>query len=234
MRLDLRRPVAGQPAQRIRDLLRAGRGGGWTIQLVCHELKVTQAEARRVARALTRLGYIEPYRFNDLDEPHWKNTVAGNAFANASAGAPISRATAERLVKELLERVDRVNADPHYLYRVRRVVVFGSFVGTKANLGDVDLAIDLAPKEKDGERHAQLMLERAREARVSGQRFASWLDELAWGETEVQRYLRARSRYLSFHLPDEGILLKTKTRTLYEDRGSPARRPRAPKGRTTP
>lgn len=216
--------MAGQAPLRIRALLRAGRGGSWTLTLVRHELRVKRSEAARIIRALVRLGYIAPSPLGTVDEPHWQNTLEGNAFANARASAPISRVKAERLVEELLDRVRKVNAEPYYLYGVRRVVVFGSFLGTKPTLGDIDLVIELEAKERDGETHGQLMLERGAEARTGGRRFNTWLDQLTWGETEVLRFLRSGSRYLSFHPPDEGILRTTETRVLYEGRRPRSRR----------
>ena len=55
----------------------------------------------------------------------------------------IHRATADRLIKELLARVNLVNDSVDYLHRVSEVWVFGSYLSKRTRLGDVDLWIKL-------------------------------------------------------------------------------------------
>jgi len=73
----------------------------------------------------------------------WRNTMAGNALANATAAAPISRADADRVLNAFLIRVGIVNDAKTSLYRVGKVVVFGSYLGNQDRVGDIDLAIRL-------------------------------------------------------------------------------------------
>ena len=223
MRLDPKKLVAGQPTLRIRKLLRAGRDGPWGAEFAAHVLKVPLAQARAIARKLAALGYIERPKDKRLADL-WANTVAGNAFANAGATPAIARAKAEQMVQGLLTRAQAVNANPHYLHRVVRIAAFGSFVGDKPTVHDIDLALALEPKEPDPKRHADLMLARGQEAARRGRRFSNFVELLFWGHAEVQRFLKGRCRYLSFHPADEGALLAGPTRMLFQAAGT--RRPR--------
>ena len=62
------------------------------------------------------------------------------------ANPPISRAKANMLLSELLERVKEINSLPELAYSVKSVKVFGSFLLNKEILGDLDVAIELKPK----------------------------------------------------------------------------------------
>jgi hypothetical protein len=44
--------------------------------------------------------------------------------------------------------------------------------GTKPDFGDIDLAVQLEAKERDGKRHAELMVERGSDAQRHGRRFS--------------------------------------------------------------
>lgn len=93
---------------------------------------------------LERESYIKKAgRFRD--EQLWGNTIKGNALALASAAKPILRSTAERKINEFLERVKEVNRNDYYLYKIKKVVVFGSYLSDAEKLGDIDLAIEIVP-----------------------------------------------------------------------------------------
>jgi len=52
----------------------------------------------------------------------------GHAFANATVAKPIYRGTAERVLKEFVDRVNAVNASKEYAFEVRSAVLFGSML----------------------------------------------------------------------------------------------------------
>jgi len=57
---------------------------------------------------------------------HFQVTNCGLSLTNASAGKPIDRRTAERVLTQFIERVDTVNSTHEYAYGVELVVLFGS------------------------------------------------------------------------------------------------------------
>lgn len=115
-----------------------------------------------------------------------------------------------------MERVKEVNSNDYYLYQVKKVIVFGSYLSTKERLGDIDIAIELVPKEGEPKRYGKLTRERAREARDKGRTFSSFIDELYWARTEVKRFLKSRSRSISLHETDDPILEQVAYQVIYE------------------
>src|SRR6202040_1074203 len=73
----------------------------------------------------------------------WELTSSGIQLRAANATKPLHRVTADRLLSDLLERIELVNADDHYLARVTKAVVFGSYLSTSSRLGDIDVAVQL-------------------------------------------------------------------------------------------
>lgn len=216
MYIDPKGQILGYPAMRIRDLLHSlSRAGTWTVDYLKDRFWVPKDEAGRILRKLQALGYVE------LESSHagtdfWRTTLKGNALGLASAVPPMSRTTANRVVEQLLERVRHVNADSYYLFRVKKVVVFGSFLSEKEKINDVDIGVYLQPKESDADKHVALCRERTMLAVHQGRTFNTYLDELTWAEREVLKFLKSRSRAIGLHHGDP-ILERVETRTLFEE-----------------
>lgn len=190
--------VLGIPVLSVRKLLKYVQGlQSGTLDIIARQLEVDATTAGQIQQGLLDEGYIEP---SDpvIGQGHWQLTWKGSALANASTRRPITRKTAERLVEEFLARVREVNA-AGYAYRVRRVIVFGSFLGDSPDLGDVDLSIELEDRYSDpGEREA------AHKARIAaaenaGRHFKDYLEMLGWPEQELLLKLKNRSPSLSLH-----------------------------------
>jgi len=148
---------------------------------------------------------------------HWKTTNRGRQLALATAAKPISRAAAEKKLSEFLERVKVVRDDPRFLYKVTRVAVFGSYLGGGEDLGDIDLAVGLAHKETDRDKQRELNSRHCWEAQARGRRFGTKLEMLYWPQTEVRRFLKARSGRFSFHYLEELSGLGCEYKVIYED-----------------
>ena len=97
-----------------------------------------------------------------------------------------------------LARVDRVNSDDYFLAKVTRVVLFGSYLRADVSrLGDVDVAVELRPKEPDRGRLRELNHRRVAESEQNGHRFSRMLDQQVWWQMETFRFLKSRSRSIS-------------------------------------
>ena len=92
-------------------------------------------------------------------------------MALSSAAKPITRSTAERKLKEFLERVIEVKKSKYYLYKVSKVVVFGSYLSEKEKINDIDISISLVAKEKNMDRRWALCERRISEAISHGKVF---------------------------------------------------------------
>ncbi len=145
--------------------------------------------------------------------------MAGNALAIASGAKPISRRTAEARIEEFLARASAVNADESFPHRVGKVVVFGSYLGDRDRIGDVDLAIRLDRRPRYANAWPETLLAHAEAALWRGRRFRSFIDALAWAETEVKTILRGGVRPLSLHdwNREAPWLSKAPHRVLYEE-----------------
>ena len=197
LRLRPEESIAGRPALEVRALLRRLRQDFWTVKDAACVLKAPEHQARRLVHALRVLGYVEIAPL--LRRGTWRNTMAGNALANATAALPISRRDASRRVEEFLARARSVNSDDSWLYRVGKVVIFGSYLNHQDRIGDVDLAIRLERRTRVDKDWVEAVLARAEAAERRGHRFRGLLDRLAWAENEVKRYLRGGARCLSLH-----------------------------------
>ena len=103
---------------------------------------------RALVRVLRAEGLIEA-----VGRGIWTMTQAGVTLSAATAAKQVTRATAERALSELLERVTEVNRNPNFLAKVTRIVLFGSMLKPEVErLSDVDVAVELARKEPDFDR----------------------------------------------------------------------------------
>ena len=114
----------------------------------------------------------------------------------ATAAKPVTRAKADQIFAEFMERVQKVNDDPYYLFRVTRVVLFGSYIHDTPTVNDIDIALQLAPKVDDLDRRGELYEQRRRE---SPRIFRNLIDLIGWPMNEVWLFLKSRSRTLSLH-----------------------------------
>lgn len=217
MRLRSSDKIAGFSALRVRSLLRRLNQDFWTVKKAAHVLKVPEERARRLVYSLRTLGYVEGV--SQQPRGTWRNTMAGNALANATAAEPISRSAVDRWLKDFLARVGVVNGDDSWLYRVGKVVLFGSCLSDQERVGDIDLAIRLDRRPEYAGRWADAVMARAAAAENRGRRFHDFVDRLGWAETEVKRYLRAGARFLSLHdwSKEEPWLAKVPHQVLFEE-----------------
>ena len=188
MRIAAEEKIAGYPALRIRQLMRETAGRSITPRYVREILSCTDSCAARVLNQLAGAGFVEAVR------GHWEATTKGNALAMATAAAPLRRQTAERLIAGLIDRARVLNGDHTWAYRVRILVVFGSYIRGAERPNDVDICCELRPRWSD-EKQRRVEQER-RNKRGRSRNISEWA---TWPRLEVFRYLRARARGLSIH-----------------------------------
>ncbi len=190
MRITKGQTVCGVDALALRSALR-----GWhtySVEWFAQELGLEAQDALRLVQALCAEGFIRP---DGESSDFYVLTTKGSALRMASAARPITRATATRLVREIVHRAHEVN-EGEYAYNVRALVVFGSYCDLAVErLSDVDIAVRLVEVDDfDSVRE-----ERIRLAYAGGRQFSSDLDEMFWPLTEVKRHLRGRSASISLH-----------------------------------
>jgi hypothetical protein len=207
--------IAGQPILMVRRLLLQGLDGAWDTWLVRYVLGVDQPQAEHIIEELEKRGYIERVP-SVAGEKLWESSIAGQILAQVTQIKPMPRAAVERKLQELLAKIKTVNEDPYFLYRIKRALVYGSFLTDAASLNELNIAVTLMPKDWDVQ--AQSTLEKARiiEAKAKGRSFASPVKEFDWPREEAIVFLQSRSRILKVVFEERADLSKGQ-RTLFEE-----------------
>jgi|GEM_PF-1559218 len=106
------------------------------------------------------------------------------------------RETCTLELNELLNRVEQVNHSPYYLYYVKELIVFGSYVNTQnPKIHDLDIALDLEQKCDNRE---FVMKKSSERVRASGKSL-SFVNTIYYCYIETAKYLQNRSHILSLH-----------------------------------
>ena len=196
----------------VRRILRRLEFYLWDIEEFSKALNCSRKTAELFVRSLVKEGFIKCIRSRRM----FKATTKGRALATASAAKPMTRETADRKLQVICDRIRMVNEDPYFLYRVRRVVVFGSYLSDNHRLNDLDLALHMVPKETDRRKHEGKCIDRVAAELKKGRRFHSLIELRDWPEVEIFRCLTFRLRRISLHTPSEVTRLRTRTITIFE------------------
>ena len=221
MRIDSKEKIADVAILKVRDLLRSvNNDNQWEDAFVVDRLKISPKKANRLINELNRRGYIEPVRIYGKKQ-FYRKTLKGSTLGLASAAKPVTRKTANRVFSEFMDRVRQVNSDPSFLVKVKKVLVFGSYLTEAFRINDIDVAVELPWKEdhpmvlkKD---KAQLALNLSNIAEKKGKKFSSFIDRLEWPEHEVRLFLKSRSRTLSIHSIHDEILNRVECQMFFSE-----------------
>ncbi len=215
MRIRPHELVVGFPAKQIRKLLRQS-AQFLSTEDVTKVLGLSGKRALRLLEALEDQGFIKKNTAAPDPTNNWKRTIKGGALSNALFSAAVSRHKGEKALSEFMERVSEVNEASRFLFRVRKVVLFGSFLAESPTIGDLDIAIELVPKESDSRKHSELVQARANAAELSGKRFQNIVQRLDFAAQEVRSYLKAHSRIIQLTDCNDGVLKLAKHRVIFE------------------
>jgi hypothetical protein len=208
MRVKTADSICGVPAVALRDALRrAGRSDAWTVDFLRQLLDLSARRAQQLVRELAESGYIERESKRSDNLIWWRLTAKARALSLASAAKPITRATADRVVRDVIARADAINKSDDLVFLVSEMVAFGSYLGNIDRLGDVDIGFRLARRRPESSPLAENK-NRVAAARSRGRVFPSLFAELTWDRTEVLLLLKARSRALSLHDMDDDAIFR--------------------------
>lgn len=181
--------LAGVRLIKVRDFLRQ-HDESFSGEALAEFFKVNGDRKQEIEQGLLGAGYSEHHQ---SEKSRYLVTSLGRQLCNAKFVSRISREQAEILVRSFLDRVASINERDELTHRVTGVRVFGSYVGERADLGDVDLAVAIEPRR---ETHVEESIERAQQ---SGKSIRNFLDRITFGPTEVKKILKDGSPYLSIH-----------------------------------
>ena len=130
MRIDPKAKIANFPILRVRDALKRLARRDWSVERLQSVLGADPSEVACLLEALLNERLVE-----SADRPEfWRTTSAGSALALATA-RPVSRTAAQRHVDAFLARLAEVRADTRWLYKARRVYLFGHFLDPTLEVG---------------------------------------------------------------------------------------------------
>jgi predicted nucleotidyltransferase len=210
VRINAKDVVAGFPILKIRDLLKNETINSNVVKWV---LKIDEPEASHVITVLKELGYITRGEMENHDT--YEVTLDGSSLALAKAVSPLKRAKADELFSEFMERVQEVNKNCYYLYKVKKVLLFGSYLTNADTVNDIDLAIELRSIEQDTKARREMENTRIHEAIRKGTRFNNYVERLYFPQRQVFLFLKSKSKYLSIHGIDDEILTQTAIKQVY-------------------
>jgi predicted nucleotidyltransferase len=182
--------IAGRPIRKVRDFLRWAKTGCFRREGVVAQLGEPDATDDLIAA-----GLIQEDGTRRDGVPRFEVTDAGVRLASTNLVPRIMRAKADAIMDGFMQRVAEVNASSELISRVAEVYVFGSYITDVPKVGDIDLSVKLERKIEEG----WIELSHAR-AVATGRRM-DFIDSACYGDTEVMRILKARSRYLVFTSP---------------------------------
>jgi predicted nucleotidyltransferase len=213
MRIDAKGTIREYPTLLVRTTLRRLRDRlRWGLTDLETAAGLAPGSGRAMVRALGSAGLIEV-----AGRGAWCITQAGQSFSIATAAKPVTRATAEKALRQFIDRVEQVNQDPYFLGKVTRLVVFGSLLKPEVErLSDVDLAVELTPKEADSDRARARNYERAEDLSRRGHRFRNFMEREGFWYWEVFGYLKGRSRVIALadYVAEKAFLLTVPHRFL--------------------
>lgn len=153
-----------------------------------------QNDALQLVEALERDGYL--VRSED-NAAMFQRTARGNQLALASA-RPLKRTTADRMLRELLQRARQINQSSAYCYSVGALIVFGSYLDeSRDRLGDLDVGYVMRPRFAPNTNESESAKTRSRER--AHRTFGSYAEWLGWPEREFLLALKRRTPGLSLH-----------------------------------
>jgi hypothetical protein len=209
MRVDRNETVAGVPLIKVRDLMRRMCKPNVPELMRVSREGVAECTGADITDALVEAGFLTVC--HEPDRAGYTITELGITLSCASFIKRISRAKANAIVKKMLCRAGAINANSDLIYRVAELRAFGSFITDAADLGDIDVAVDLQFKMEKGD----LIEANKARARRSGRNSMSVIERCSFGWHEVCRLLKARSPYISFQPMDDVKQLGCETKLLY-------------------
>lgn len=201
MKIDKSEIIAGFPALTIRKLLRSD--DALLLENIMLDLQIDEHQAKQLLGELQELGYVE--KFSD-ERGFYELTILANAFRQAKAIPPISREKADQLFRDFMERVEYINSNTNYLFRVSKIFLFGSYLNKEIPfVNDLDIAVEYEHKIEDSQARDKANKKKREEAKIwkngkeEKKRFKNKVEYYGYPKNEVIAYLKNKSKYLSLH-----------------------------------
>ena len=212
MKIDKKTLICGISIIIIRNFLRQFRTpASFSLQNVSGYFAVSKQVGNSLLKALIALEYVEK---KSVDK--YEVTVKGNALAQTKFVNRMNKAKVDRIFSEFMKRVERVNEDDTFIYRISKLILFGSYLNPAAvDYGDIDIAYELERKIIDNDKFQEINQCIIDDAKRNGKYFSSMVDELFYTYDQVLYYLKNRSPYISLHRIEDIEILSAPHKQIY-------------------
>lgn len=200
MKIDKNKRINNIPIIKIRNFLRrfSRVSSEDLLTNINGYFNLTKQEATKIIEALVEEGYIEK------EGEVYYCTIKGNALSNVRFIKRMNKEKADKEFSEFMKRVENLNQNNEFIYKVKRIVIFGSYLNPEnKDFGDIDLGIELEPRIKDKKAFELAENEIISNAIENGKVFSNIVDELFYPQNIVFKYLKNKSRYISIHRMDQ-------------------------------
>ena len=153
MRLTRKQTICDIPILKIRDYFDHIRPALISPEMISEQFDLNKEKTKELIDALLSEGYIEAAK----KKGKYQLTIKGQALCVARYTNPLNKEKADKLFKEFMERVEEINSNEFYLYRVSKIVLFGSYIDPeKTDYSDIDIAFELSRKAKSHEEFMEM------------------------------------------------------------------------------
>ena len=114
MRLTRKQTICDIPILKIRDYFDHIRPALISPEMISEQFDLNKEKTKELIDALLSEGYIEAAK----KKGKYQLTIKGQALCVARYTNPLNKEKADKLFKEFMERVEEINSNEFYLYRV--------------------------------------------------------------------------------------------------------------------
>lgn len=146
MRITRGEKINNIPLVKIRDYFENIWRVGFSKKCIRYHFNLSIRGTHSLIKELLQNNYIKNAVHDGerifLDKnSEYELTEKGHRLCSAKASSPINKAKADRILSEFMQRVIEVNSDDYYLFKVEKLLLFGSYLNTESNdFGDIDIA----------------------------------------------------------------------------------------------
>jgi predicted transcriptional regulator/predicted nucleotidyltransferase len=211
MRIKRNEKIANIPIVKIRDYFEEIRTVGIIKADLGRYFNLNAKNTNLLINGLLQDGLIE-----QAQKEEYQLTMKGQALCAARSVSPMNKEKADKIFNEFMQRVDEINNNDYYLYKIEKLLLFGSYLNSdNKDYGDIDIAFKLKRKIDNFDEHEKARKKRIREMEENGKRFSGFMDELFFPEKEVILKLKNRCQYISLHQIEDEILKYSKYKQIY-------------------
>lgn len=212
MKVDRHATIGNIPIKGIRDFfIRYRTPMHFSMMAVEQYFKISNKSARDLCKELIKREFIEDDRSGK-----YIVTEKGNALAQTKFVKRMNKEKADLIFQKFMDRVEEVNSDNTFLYSVKQLFLFGSYLDRSSDdFGDLDIAFVLERKIKDDKDFMAAQQKLIQDACENGKVFSSIVEEVYYSETMVLKHLKNRSPYISLHRLSDVLELGAPHKQIY-------------------